>query len=415
MTSDRAERTVTRRVTRDPATSPGPRGVTRHAVQSIGDVTRGILDRAAKQAKFESQRAIAVSFLENMIREEVRKSLPDDSLVHIKPSVARKSAALGLFTVWRIYELLKHYDRLNLRGAGKFVLTDAILNTIAEWAALDPITVKRIILTPSTLVQGVYWSVDITRHWREDSTLYIELRSRNNLDYSLSGLAEERDVYDPWVMSKRKALLRLEDFKSLQTLEAVSFSAWLVTNNKYGKFTGRWCDLRRAWSRDRRTLLRWIEASGVRIIPNLGFKDPRKVDPVEYQNMAVSLQANNSPWVDRQRRLTYHRANTYQATVRDIRGKRGICSKKAAAHLQGGGGVLQIIRTNHEATNRDSEKLKRVQKEIDKDPTRAHYIHYHTFMGGWYTQHPARLWEHYRQRTAGQMDRRLVVPAKAAA
>jgi hypothetical protein len=318
--------------------------------------------------------------------------LADD--VHYLPSTARKAIALGMTPAWRIYELLKHFDRLKLAGTGKFVLTDEMLKALAAAAGIQPIYVKRIIRHQG---QGIFWRVTITHQWRAEDIIYVELTSRSRVDALLSERAAAHlddwgrpaPIYDAHRISKRKALLRVEDFSDLQSLEALCFAGWLSTlTDRY--FTGRWVDLQSAWGRDRHTLRDWCSAAGVKIVHNHGYIDVNDVDPETLYEIALSLAANNSAWREGTR-LKYWRANSFVAPEQARTGKRGIC-RKAAAYIRRGGDARQVIRTNHELPQRTAERYQRIKRRIRKAPHRDHYIHEFCYNKGRFAKRPTDLW-----------------------
>lgn len=296
--------------------------------------------------------------------------------VHILPSTARKAAALGLFKFYRVYEVLKHIDRVHHDGRGKFVIGGEILQDAATACGVSPLTIKRTIRDEAA--QGLFWRLTITPKWRADDILYVELVSRKNVELALSERAAAAGVYDAYQVSRRKALLRLADFEDLQTLAAFCFASWLAVR-KGSEFTGRWADLVSAWGRSRRTIREWIAISGVTIVHNFGYI-PAEDTAGPALNAALTLQGNDVPtWretIDGKEYVVFYRANTFVAPGQEHvkTGRRGI-AKRAAAHLRRGGDSPDFTRTNHDMLEAHDRyrKLKRIRKLRNLSPERTHY------------------------------------------
>jgi hypothetical protein len=314
--------------------------------------------------------------------------------VHFMPSTARKSIALGYVTDWRIYELLKHYDRRVLGGTGKFILTDKIVSTIAEAAGLTPIRVKRIIRGS---VPGIFWTLTISRQWRDDDILHVCLTSRRILEAKLSQIAEgeDQDIYDPLRVTKRKAYLSVEDFKKLQRLEALCFAAWIndrkagkdhpTLPNDTGAMTIPLYELERAWGRDHKIIQRWVKLAGITVKRNRGYANIKEHGAKRIKWLEASLTNNGVYHWRENQRVFYPRANTYIAPDTAQRGTRSI-SRKTAADIRSGGDALRI-RTNHDWPS-EAKGYKRIDRQIEKDPFKTHYVLSHELNRGFRKRHP---------------------------
>jgi len=299
--------------------------------------------------------------------------IPDPDLVHIVPSAARKAAALGLFKYWRVYALLKHIDRVQFAGHSRFVVTQDIIELVACWCCLSPITISRILRDKAAL--GIFWTLDVVSQHHAPDVLYIRLPGRDKLEATLSQLAASEGVYDPTIVSPRKALLNLSDFAKLQSLEAQCFDAWLSAR-KDGQFTGRWIDLEAAWGREKTTLKRWLKCSGVKVIRNYG-----KVPTGQHEMLfdaAVGLSYDNHVSYEIENDteyLVFQRANTYVASDASRPGKRGIC-RDVASHLRRAGldKSQKPIRTNHDVRGKTTaERVRYLDNQIKRNPDKRHY------------------------------------------
>lgn len=317
--------------------------------------------------------------------------------VHFMPSTARKAIALGYVTDWRIYELLKHYDRLQLGGTGKFILTETILRAVAAAAGLKPITVKRIIRGS---VPGMFWTLTASRQWRDFDILHVQLTKRSKLEAQLSeiGEGEDKDIYDPRRVTKRKAYLNVEDFKKLQRLEALCFAAWIndrkqgkdhpTLPNDSGAMTIPLYELERAWGRDHKIIQRWVKLAGIKVKRNRGYANIKEHGEKRIQWLEASLSNNGVyHWREKQR-VMYPRANTYIAPDTAQRGTRSI-SRKTAADIRSGGDALRI-RTNHDwpTGNKAAAGYKRIDRQIDRDTSKTHYVFSHELNRGFRKRHP---------------------------
>lgn len=295
--------------------------------------------------------------------------------VHIIPSAARKSAALGLFKFWRVYALLKHIDRLDFSGHGRFVVTPDIIEKIAQWCQLSPITITRILRAAEA--QGIFWELEVTRQHHAPDSLYIRLSGRHSLEAALSKRAVTAQVYDPTVVSARKAHIDLVDFQKLQTLEAQCFDAWLAAK-KDGSFTGRWIDLEAAWGREKTTLKRWLQCSEVKVICNFATLPVLTSSKDKLQAAAVGASYDNHisyQTIDDTEYLVFQRANTYATADPSQTGKRGVC-RDVASHLRRAGldTSQTYIRTNHDLRNQPAAKRVRyLDWWIKRNPDKRHY------------------------------------------
>jgi hypothetical protein len=322
--------------------------------------------------------------------------------VHFMPSTARKAIALGYVTDWRIYELLKHYDRLMLKGEGKFELDEKILSAVAAAANLTPIRVKRIIRQS---VPGIFWTLTIGKQWRADDILYVTLTKRAKVEAQLSEIAEgeDQDIYDPTRVTKRKAYLNVEDFKKLQRLEALCFAAWIndrkdgkdhpTLPNDSGAMTIPLYELERAWGRDHKIIQRWVKLAGITVKRNRGYANIKEHGEKRIKWLQGSLSNNGVyHWREKQR-VFYPRANTYIAPSTAQRGTRSI-SRKTAADIRSGGDALRI-RTNHDWPS-EAKGYKRIDRQIDRDPFKTHHMLSHELNRGFRKGHPVGFYKlHY--------------------
>lgn len=325
--------------------------------------------------------------------------------VHFLPSTARKSIALGYVTDWRIYELLKHFDRLQLGGTGKFVLSETILRAVASAAGLAPITVKRIIRQS---IPGLFWTVTITRNWRADDTLHIALPKRRRLEAQLSSIAEgeDKDIYDPTRVSKYKAFLSVEDFRKLQRLEALCFAAWIndrkpgkddpVLPNDSGSMTIPLYELERAWGRDHKIIQRWVRMAGIIKKRRVGYANIKELGEKKTQWLEASLDHNGVYHWSNNQRLLYPRASTYIAPDTSKRGSPSI-ARKTAADIRSGGDASRI-RTNHDWPSgvKMASGFQRIDQLIDKDRFKSHYLFSHELTRGFRKKRPTAFFKlHY--------------------
>lgn len=289
--------------------------------------------------------------------------IPEEA-VHIIPSAARKSSALGLFKFWRIYALLKHLDRIQFAGHSRFLLTRDLIHQLAAWCKLKPVTVRRILRSPKA---GLFWAIDDHR--------VIHLVSRRKVEAGLTRRAAANDVYDAHIVSRSKGLLSIDEFSGLQRLEAAAFDAWLATR-KNGHFTGRWVDLQAAWGRERTTLLRWLKLAGAEIIRNYATIPVRSAEAV--YDAAVGASYDNHIWyetIDDETHLVFQRANTYVTSDYMRAGLRGTC-RDIAGHLQRAGlnASTQYVRTNHDVREKSAGlRLRYLDRRISKHGDRRHY------------------------------------------
>lgn len=353
------------------------------------------------------------SFLPGVVAHVTHDPLEDmkGDRVHFLPSTARKAIALDMVTYWRIYELLKHYDRVQCGGTGKMILDEKLLSTIASAARLSVIRVTRIIRHAP---MNLFWNLTISRQWRDADILYIELLSRRQVEVKLSHIAEENGVYDARRVSKRKAYLKVEDFQKLQRLEALCFAAW-INDRKKGKDAKeynpapKWDDdagsitiplyaLSSAWGRDHKIIQKWRQLAEIGVSPNVGYINDKEHGDHLVQCLEHDLDRNGVyHWRDHQR-TKFPRANTYYAPDSAQRGTRSLC-RKTAADLCNGGDASKM-RTNHVMPVKGSERAaglyKRISRLIDTDPLRTHYLFATVLDKGAYRMRPTGLFKlHY--------------------
>lgn len=295
--------------------------------------------------------------------------------VHIVPSAARKSAALGLFKYWRVYALLKHIDRTQFAGHSRFLITDDIINQLAVWCGLKPITIRRILTERS--IQGIFWSITRTSRHHAPDVLHVRLEGRHKVEATLTERALAAEVYDAAIVSRCKGLLQLEDFRSLAGLEAQCFDAWLAAR-KQQEFTGRWVDLESAWGRERTTLKHWLELAGVTVIHNYATIPLPFTSRDELLTAAVGASYDNYiqyQTIDGTEYLVFQRANTYVTADASQAGRRGKC-RDIASHLQRAGldRPTKYVRTNHDLREQPAAKrVRRLDNWIKRAPDRRHY------------------------------------------
>ena len=261
--------------------------------------------------------------------------------VHILPDTARKAHATGVFKFWRLYALLKHYDMTRQDGTGRFPLSDDVLAYLRRYTHLTDATIKRILKHSDA---PLFWLVEVTPQYHAPDDIYIRLNGRKNVELHLSDLAHEQGVLDAYTVSQSKALLTLADFKSLSTLAAQCFNAWIAVRTDSNAML-KYETLCNLWKVSKRTILRWIDNSDVRRVFNRGI-EPKNAGNGKlsffHENVNERLKDIGKYWL-------YQKANTFKTNDK-ARGKRAT-AKQVATHLRRSGCTWKRrIRTHHDLT-----------------------------------------------------------------
>jgi hypothetical protein len=296
--------------------------------------------------------------------------------IRLIPTSARKAYALDLARFYRLYELLKHIDRVWLKGTGKFVVSGEILAALAVATRLSETTLRRALRAPEA---GLFWQATITRQWRENDVIYLRLASRQRVEQTLSELAEAAGVYDPRRVSIGITFVKWSDCRSLKRFGAACFGAWLAAHNKTGSSMIRWSDLKTSWGRARKQLRLWCKIARVKIIHNRVLIDPSEFDRETAYRLSMDLSREGF-YVTTQMRAdgkefwSFQRANTFVAPVTAQVGKRSI-PKRATRYLRRPGDGSKRIRNNHPIAVHRTDHARRIKRTRQQAPERDQYLH----------------------------------------
>jgi hypothetical protein len=296
------------------------------------------------------------------------------AVIHIYPETARKASALDLMKYWRVYALLKHYDRQNEHGrgagTGRFIVDADALDWLGGVLSLKAVTLRRLLRDPQA---GAFWACLTLPQWRAPDTLIIELTGRVQVERTLSERAAAAGVLNPYATS-RKAQLTLTDFSSLQGLAARCFDAWLSVQRD-GEKRLSWANLRRAWGRSATTLRGWMDAAGVTKLANYGWMP---IDGAGFTREDVALgfwfdergycwtgkyRLNDGTYIDA---VFWNMPNTYRTSGTIAQGAKGQV-KRAAAELQGSGVRPTYTRQHFTYQDTDADR-KRIRKALQHVP-----------------------------------------------
>ena len=264
-------------------------------------------------------RAILADFQRNMAEQAQAPQLaPEEtwrspsSPVQIWPTLARLAIASGEGPYLRLWALLSEYSRRD-GGRGSFRLNSESLNELACTLGITPSTL-------STLVRkgdGIYWSRGGNRLWQVSAVkLYEHLQSAAKAA-AIAGYDEP---------NRRKMLIPLECFSSLELFYATCLNAWLM-DRKAGEFMVTWKVLTAWWGRNRACLNRWMDIAGIQRTENwgkrrIGTADRRTglfdvIQDPETGNPNMVVESQGQLW------LMYQRGNTYYANQSVSRARRG--------------------------------------------------------------------------------------------
>lgn len=235
-----------------------------------------------------------------------------EQLIQIWPTIARLAIASGEGPYFRLWALLSEYSRRD-GGRGSFRLNSESLKGLACTLGITPSTLSTIVRKGD----GIYWSRGGNRLWQVSAVkLYEHLQGAAQLA-AIAGYDEP---------NRRKMLIPIESFSSLELFYATCLNAWLM-DRKAGEFMVTWNVLAAWWGRNRACLNRWMKIAGIERTANEGnlwvanagdqrhFFDVIHDHPTGQPNCLFIKDGQIWRW--------YQRGNTYYANQSVSRARRG--------------------------------------------------------------------------------------------
>ena len=269
--------------------------------------------------------------------------------VQVWPTLARLAIASGEGPYFRLWALLSEYSRRD-GGRGSFRMTSESQCALATSLGITPSTLSTIVRKGD----GIYWSRGGNRLWQVSAVKLYE---------HLQGTVQAAAIAGYDEPNRRKMLIPLECFSSLELFYATCLNAWLA-DRKAGEFMVTWKVLTSWWGRNRACLNRWMDLAGIQRTENwgkrrIGSADRRTglfdviEDPVT-GNPNMVVEAQGQLW------LMYQRGNTYYANQSVSRANKG-----AAKLLNAHSGNQVVASKLQDAERWDRDNLKANFASVD--------------------------------------------------